>query len=83
VTGNAYIFRGIQLTYFKGETTANIDDYKDFDNRIISTKGLIEWDKDINFGNISLTPTLQNALDTDQTVAFAIIKDGKLLYENY
>jgi len=83
VTGNAYIFRGIQLTYFKGETTANIDDYKDFDNRIISTKGPIEWGKDTNFSNISLTPTLQNALDTDQTVAFAIIKDGKLLYENY
>ena len=26
VTGNAYIFRGLQLTYLKGENTANIDD---------------------------------------------------------
>ena len=83
VTGNAYIFLGLQLTYLKGEATANIDDYKDFDNRIIHAKDPIIWDKDANFEQVKLTPTLQNALDTDETVAFAIIKDGKLLYENY
>lgn len=83
VTGNGYIFRGLQLTYLKGEKTANIDDYIDFDNRIIDTSIPIPWEKDTNFGTISLTPELQNALDNDQTVAFAFIKDGKLLYENY
>ena len=83
VTGNSYIFRGLQLTYLKGEKTANIDDYIDFDNRIIDTSIPIPWEKDTNFGAISLTPELQNALDNDQTVAFAFIKDGKLLYENY
>ena len=83
VTGNAYIFRGLQLTYLKGENTANIDDYIDFDNRTIRAKNPIEWEKVANFQQVKLTPTLQNALDTDETVAFAIIKDGKLLYENY
>ena len=83
VTGNAYIFRGLQLTYLKGENTANIDDYVDFDNRTIAAKDTIEWEKVANFQQVKLTPTLQNALDTDETVAFAIIKDGKLLYENY
>lgn len=83
VTGNGYIFRGFQLTYLKGETTANIDDYIDFDNRVIDTDVHIPWEKDTNFGSVSLTPELQNALDNDQTVAFAFIKDGKLLYENY
>jgi len=83
VTGNAYIFRGLQLTYLKGEATANIDDYIDFDNRTIHAKDPILWDKDPNFEQVILTPTLQNALDTDETVAFAIIKDGKLVYENY
>lgn len=83
VTGNAYIFRGLQLTYLKGENTANIDDYKGFDNRTIRTQNPTAWDKDLNYKKTTLTPTLQNALDTDETVAFAIIKDGKLLYENY
>ena len=83
VTGNAYIFRGLQLTYLKGEATANIDDYVDFDNRTIRAKDTIAWEKDPNFEQVKLTPTLQDALDTDETVAFAIIKDGKLVYENY
>ena len=83
VTGNAYIFRGLQMTYLKGEATANIDDHVDFDNRTIHAKDTIEWEKDTNFEQVRLTPTLQNALDTDETVAFAIIKDGKLLYESY
>ena len=83
VTGNGYIFRGFQLTYLKGEATANIDDYVDFDNRTIRTKNPIKWDKSPNFDQIKLTSTLQQALDSDDTVAFAIIKDGKLLYENY
>ena len=83
VTGNGYIFRGVQLTYLKGENTANIDDYVDFDNRTIRAKNPIAWDKSPNFDQIKLTSTLQQALDSDDTVAFAIIKDGKLLYENY
>ncbi|MGP4712620.1 serine hydrolase domain-containing protein [Psychrobacter sp. DM8] len=83
VTGNGYIFRGLQLTYLKGEATANIDDYIDFDNRTIRAKDAIAWEKDPSFEQVKLTPTLQNALDTDETVAFAIIKDGKLVYENY
>ncbi|WP_201535836.1 serine hydrolase domain-containing protein [Psychrobacter immobilis] len=83
VTGNCYIFRGVQLTYLKGENTANIDDYVDFDNRTIRAKNPIAWDKSPNFDQIKLTSTLQQALDSDDTIAFAIIKDGKLLYENY
>ena len=83
VTGNAYIFRGLQLTYLKGEATANIDDYVDFDNRTIRAGEPITWQKHPDFDQVVLTPTLQNALDTDETVAFAIIKDGKLVYENY
>jgi len=83
VTGNAYIFRGLQLTYLKGEATANIDDYVDFDNRTIRAGEPITWQKHPDFDQVVLTPTLQNVLDTDETVAFAIIKDGKLVYENY
>jgi len=82
VTGNAYVFRGLQLTYLKGEATANINDYVDFDNRTIRAKDIIAWGKNPNFEQVTLTATLQNALDTDETIAFAIIKDGKLVYEN-
>ena len=40
-------------------------------------------EESLNFEQVKLTSTLQNVLDTTETVAFAIIKDGKLLYESY
>lgn len=83
VSGNGYIIRGLQLTYFKGKQTANIDDYVDFENRIINTAKYTAWDDHPKANQFKLTQPLQNALDSDQTIAFAVIKDGKLLYENY
>lgn len=83
ISGNSYIIRGIQLTYLKGEQTANIDDYVDFENRVINTAKYTAWEVHPKANQFKLTQSLQNALDTDQTIAFAVIKDGKLLYENY
>ena len=40
-------------------------------------------EESLNFEQVKLTSTLQTVLDTTETVAFAIIKDGKLLYESY
>src|SRR5690606_13960881 len=73
VTGNAYIFRGVKLTYLKGASTAKTDDYVDFDNRTTRAKHPIEREKVAKFEQVKLTPTLQNALDTHETVALAII----------
>lgn len=50
VTGNTYIFRGIQLTYLKGEAATNIDGYINFNNRTIRAKKIIAWEKEANFG---------------------------------
>lgn len=40
-------------------------------------------EESLNFEQVKITSTLQNVLDTTETFAFAIIKDGKLLYESY
>ena len=48
-TDNQYIFRGIQLTYLKGNTTANINDRLDFDTRKIEN-GTIQLNE---FGKIA------------------------------
>lgn len=82
LTGNSYIFNAFKLTYLKGHSTANIDDYVDFDNRTIEAGTHQSWEKHPSYP-IKLSDNLQSTLDTDGTVAFAIIKDGKLMYENY
>ncbi|SMC81593.1 serine hydrolase domain-containing protein [Moheibacter sediminis] len=83
ITGNDYIIRGVQLTYMKGHNTANIDDYKDFDNNLILADKPQRWEQHELFNKIPLTDTLQNELEKFKSVGFFVAKDGKVLLEYY
>ncbi len=82
-TDNQYIFRGVKLTYLKGNTTANIDDRLDFDTRMISNGEIQEWELSENYNQIPLTDTLFKELEVYKPAGFLIIKDGKILNEHY
>lgn len=82
-TGYGYVLKGVRVVYMTGHTTAFIDDYPYFTNRTIETSSTQEWPKHKNYN--SLEPT-QRLIDTHEkygTVAFLIIKNGKILFENY
>ncbi|MDB4088239.1 beta-lactamase family protein [Flavobacteriales bacterium] len=82
-TGNEYIFRGVQLTYLKGNTTANIDDRLDFDTRIIENGTVQEWELSEDYNKTPLTDTLVKELEAYKSAGFLIVKDGKILNEEY
>lgn len=82
-TGNDYIIRGIKLTYLKGHKTANIDDYKDFDNNVVLAANAQPWHHHPDYNRIPLTKQLKAELETYQSAAFVVIKDGELLWEHY
>lgn len=83
ITGNDYIIRGVQLTYMKGHKTANIDDYKDFDNNLILADKPQPWEQHELYNKIPLTDTLQNELEKFKSIGFFVAKDGKALLEYY
>ena len=83
VTRNSYIIRGIQLTYLKGEKTANIDDYKDFDNNVILAGNPQLWIQHPSYNQIKLDSIFEKELQDFQTAGFILIKDGQLLNEHY
>ncbi|RRO25587.1 serine hydrolase domain-containing protein [Flavobacteriaceae bacterium 14752] len=83
VLGYGYIFKGIQVVYFTGHTTAFIDDYSYFDNRTIETSTQQPWKVSDQYNSASPTKKLQDTNSELGTVAFFIIKDGKIWYENY
>lgn len=83
LTDNQYILRGIRLTYLKGKTTANIYDYKDFDNRIILAGNPQPWQIHEGYNKTPLTDTLRAELERFNSDAFLVIKDGKIWYEEY
>ena len=80
-TGNAYIIRGVQLTYLKGEKTANINDYKDFDNNVILAGTPQYWQNHSAYNQIQINPAFEKELIDYETASFIIIKDGQLLTE--
>ena len=83
LSGNGYIFNTINKTLLKGYKTSNIDDHSDFNSNFIYSGSPQYWEKHPLYGQIQLTDTLRKELEDFQTIGFAIIKDNKLLYEEY
>jgi len=79
-----YILKGVRVVYFTGHTTAYIDDYTYFDNHIIQ-KGdrPIPWEFHTNYNKTKPTERLNATNEQMGTVAFMIIKDDQIWYENY
>ncbi|WP_379967109.1 serine hydrolase domain-containing protein [Epilithonimonas sp. UC225_85] len=83
ITGYNYLFRGIRLTYLKGESSSTIDDGEYFSSHTIS-KGISKpWPEDINYNKITLSPKLVKHLKETESVSFLVIQHGKLLQEHY
>jgi hypothetical protein len=83
VTGNGYVIKAVQKTILKGYSTTNIDDHNDFENRIVYAGTPQDWILHESYGQFQLTDTLRKELEDFQSIGFAVIKDGQLLYEEY
>jgi CubicO group peptidase (beta-lactamase class C family) len=83
ITGNGYLIKAVRTTLLKGYSTTYIDDHSDFDNHIIYAGTPQPWELHEKYNQIQLTDTLRKELEDFQTIGFAIVLDGKLLYEEY
>jgi CubicO group peptidase (beta-lactamase class C family) len=82
-TGYGYILKGIRVVYMTGHTTVFIDDYKYFTNRTIETSSPQPWPEHKNYNTSSPTQRLIETNEKYGTVAFLIIKNGEIWYEDY
>lgn len=84
VTDYDYILKGIRVVYLTGHSTAFIDDYVYFENEVIPASSDPQpWPKHRNYNAISATKKLSETNRSLGTVAFLIIKNDSLWYENY
>jgi len=80
----SYVLRGIQVIYLSGHTTAYIDDYPEFENRTIAAgKNIQPWPEHGQINTATPTEKLQKTNKDLGTVAFLIIKNDSIWYENY
>lgn len=81
--GYDYLWSGISKTYLRGETSATIDDGKLFSSHTILAGKPKPWIKDSLYNKQKLPQKLSEQLQKTNTAAFIVIKDGKLLHEEY
>tara|TARA_R110001583_G_scaffold134490_11_gene286216 strand:+ start:1459 stop:2613 length:1155 start_codon:yes stop_codon:yes gene_type:complete len=79
-----YILRGVRIVYFTGHTTAFIDDYPYFENDVIENGNSIQpWPKHQDYNTVNETEKLSRVNKDWGTVAYVIIKNDSVWFENY
>ena len=81
--GYDYLFKGVRETYLRGETGSSIDDGTYFRSHTIAKGKAILWVKDSLFNKNPLPESLVDELKQTKTASLLVIKNGKLLHEEY
>ncbi|MFN9109598.1 MAG: serine hydrolase domain-containing protein [Bacteroidota bacterium] len=79
-----YLIKAVRTIYFKGHTTAFLQDYKEFDNRAVPQSHSPQpWATAKDFNSIKPTEELEKWHKKLGTVAFLIIKNSSIWNESY
>lgn len=81
--GYGYLFSGISKTYLRGRSTAYIDDGKLFTSNIIKTDSPKIWEEASEYNKTNLPKNIVDDLTHAHTAAFIVVKNGKLVHEQY
>lgn len=60
-----------------------IDQYTIFENRVVRAGAPQPWEKAVAYNKLSLPPEFQSPFEMYETVAYVVIKDNQLLFEEY
>src|SRR5690625_5463048 len=88
LTGNQHILRGIQVVHSTGYPRTYLNDWPQFDNRLIKADASPEnknhqWELAEDYNRVKPTESLQNFHEKMGTVAFLIFKNDQIWYEDY
>ena len=81
--GYSYLFKGIRETYLRGTTGSSIDDGTYFPSNTIAKGISIPWEKDLLYNKTALPKNFVEELKNSNTASFLVIKNGKLVHEEY
>lgn len=83
ITDTDYLITAVRTIYLKGHTTAYLKDYKEFDNRVLKAGEPQPWPLHSAYNTATETQELIQANEEFGTVAFLVIKNDSLWFENY
>lgn len=83
ITGYDYIFTSIKRTYLAGNVTANINDHNEFKANIIKAGPSSPLQQHPDYDKKALPDDFTQALKANNTAAFLVLQNGKMLSETY
>ncbi len=83
ITDTDYLIKAVRTIYLKGHTTAYLEDYKYFDTQPIENAQPQPWPNHKDYNTASETDRLKDFNKKFETVAFVIIKNDSIWFENY
>ena len=83
VSGKDFLIKGVYVTYLHGHKTAYLDDYRFFDNQVIETGTPQPWPKSKEYNTVALTDSLRLIHLHQKSVAYLIIHQDSLWFEEY
>ncbi|MFV0541972.1 MAG: serine hydrolase domain-containing protein [Aestuariibaculum sp.] len=83
ITDTDYLIKGVRTVYLQGHTTAFLEDYKEFDNQPIESGTPQPWPNHKNYNSVTETEALNQINKANGTIAFVIIKNDSIWFENY
>ena len=83
ITDTDYLLKAVRTIYLKGHTTAYLEDYKEFDNQSIEAGKPQPWSNHKSYNTVSETDRLIETNTALGTVAYVIIKNDSIWFENY
>ncbi len=82
-TDTDYLLKAVRTIYLTGHTTAYLEDYKKFDNQPIENGTPQPWPNHKDYNTVKETETLNQINEANATIAYVIIKNDSIWFENY
>jgi CubicO group peptidase (beta-lactamase class C family) len=82
-SGKTYIYKAFKLTYMKGKSSADIDNYLDFDNRVVKAGVAQPWNVSKKYNTKSISEKHLSEFQQMQTIAFLVVKNDSIVHEQY
>ncbi|WP_294296595.1 serine hydrolase [uncultured Chryseobacterium sp.] len=83
LSGYGYIFKAAALNLKKGAVTPSIDDEEKFPSRPVPNLKAEPWKKDSSYNSSILSEDILQELKKTRASSLLVVKDGKLLQEQY
>ena len=82
-SGRTYLFKAVANTYLKGRSGPSISEYKIFSNNLVASDSVQEWPLAHAYNRNKLSAEQLSMMDSYKTIAYLVIKNDSLLFEQY